>query len=231
MNLEFLLYFNIFGKNMQIMKNLFILLIIVVTLQSCQKETKNINDPRPLGDINIVLDSPKHKIDSIAVFSVNNEKKVFDSTKYDTLKFNMSKPLNDIYKIEFFSEKHITPVQVWLDGEHPIIDISIDRFAKIEKVSNSPLNKHIKDYSKQLEELYKDPEANNEKIDKFLLEEIEENSNSPFAFAPAEVYYYKNQENQQKIRKLDSILDKLPAELKTHKLNLYNNVNKTIQKN
>jgi hypothetical protein len=145
------------------------------------------------------------------------------------LKFDLPEPLNDIYKIEFFSEKHITPTQVWLDGEKTILNIQVDRFAKVKEVKNSPLHDHINQYSKKLEELYKDPVENNEKIDAYLLQQIDEYKNSPFAFSPAEVYYYKNKEDLQKLKKLDSLLNTVAKKFNNHKINIQPLVKKSIE--
>lgn len=140
-----------------------ILIILALTVSCKQDANPSKVDPRPLGDINVVINSPEIKIDSLAIFSIDAKNKVIETTEFDTLKFNLAEPLNDIYKIEFFSEKHITPTQVWLDGEKTILNIQVDRFAKVKEVKNSPLHDHINQYSKKLEELYKDPVENNEK--------------------------------------------------------------------
>ena len=207
-----------------------ILIILALTVSCKQDANPSKVDPRPLGDINVVINSPEIKIDSLAIFSIDAKNKVIETTEFDTLKFNLPEPLNDIYKIEFFSEKHITPTQVWLDGEKTILNIQVDRFAKVKEVKNSPLHDHINQYSKKLEELYKDPVENNEKIDAYLLQQIDEYKNSPFAFSPAEVYYYKNKEDLQKLKKLDSLLNTVAKKFNNHKINiqpLVKNLSKT----
>jgi len=212
------------------MKYIASILIILALTVSCKKDVNPAKvDPRPLGDINVVINSPKIKIDSLAIFSIDAKNKVIETTEFDTLKFNLTEPLNDIYKIEFFSEKHITPTQVWLDGEKTILNIQVDRFAKVKEVKNSPLHDHINQYSKKLEELYKDPVENNEKIDAYLLQQIDEYKNSPFAFSPAEVYYYKNKENLQKLKKLDSLLNTVAKKFNNHKINIQPLVKKSIE--
>ncbi|GGZ63466.1 hypothetical protein [Mesonia mobilis] len=212
------------------MKYIASILIILALTVSCKKDVNPVKvDPRPLGDINVVINSPKIKIDSLAIFSIDAKNKVIETTEFDTLKFNLTEPLNDIYKIEFFSEKHITPTQVWLDGEKTILNIQVDRFAKVKEVKNSPLHDHINQYSKKLEELYKDPVENNEKIDAYLLQQIDEYKNSPFAFSPAEVYYYKNKEDLQKLKKLDSLLNTVAKKFNNHKINIQPLVKKSIE--
>ena len=206
-----------------------ILIILALTVSCKQDANPSKVDPRPLGDINVVINSPEIKIDSLAIFSIDAKNKVIETTEFDTLKFNLTEPLNDIYKIEFFSEKHITPTQVWLDGEKTILNIQVDRFAKVKEVKNSPLHDHINQYSKKLEELYKDPVENNEKIDAYLLQQIDEYKNSPFAFSPAEVYYYKNKENLQKLKKLDSLLNTVAKKFNNHKINIQPLVKKSIE--
>ena len=206
-----------------------ILIILALTVSCKQDANPSKVDPRPLGDINVVINSPKIKIDSLAIFSIDAKNKVIETTEFDTLKFNLTEPLNDIYKIEFFSEKHITPTQVWLDGEKTILNIQVDRFAKVKEVKNSPLHDHINQYSKKLEELYKDPVENNEKIDAYLLQQIDEYKNSPFAFSPAEVYYYKNKEDLQKLKKLDSLLNTVAKKFNNHKINIQPLVKKSIE--
>lgn len=212
------------------MKTIASILIILVLTVSCKQDANPSKvDPRPLGDINVVINSPEIKIDSLAIFSIDAKNKVIETTEFDTLKFNLPEPLNDIYKIEFFSEKHITPTQVWLDGEKTILNIQVDRFAKVKEVKNSPLHDHINQYSKKLEELYKDPVENNEKIDAYLLQQIDEYKNSPFAFSPAEVYYYKNKEDLQKLKKLDSLLNTVAKKFNNHKINIQPLVKKSIE--
>lgn len=212
------------------MKHIASILIILVLTVSCKQDANPSKvDPRPLGDINVVINSPEIKIDSLAIFSIDAKNKVIETTEFDTLKFNLPEPLNDIYKIEFFSEKHITPTQVWLDGEKTILNIQVDRFAKVKEVKNSPLHDHINQYSKKLEELYKDPVENNEKIDAYLLQQIDEYKNSPFAFSPAEVYYYKNKEDLQKLKKLDSLLNTVAKKFNNHKINIQPLVKKSIE--
>ncbi|WP_283640705.1 hypothetical protein [Mesonia mobilis] len=206
-----------------------ILIILALTVSCKQDANPSKVDPRPLGDINVVINSPEIKIDSLAIFSIDAKNKVIETTEFDTLKFNLPEPLNDIYKIEFFSEKHITPTQVWLDGEKTILNIQVDRFAKVKEVKNSPLHDHINQYSKKLEELYKDPVENNEKIDAYLLQQIDEYKNSPFAFSPAEVYYYKNKEDLQKLKKLDSLLNTVAKKFNNHKINIQPLVKKSIE--
>ena len=206
-----------------------ILIILALTVSCKQDANPSKVDPRPLGDINVVINSPEIKIDSLAIFSIDAKNKVIETTEFDTLKFNLTEPLNDIYKIEFFSEKHITPTQVWLDGEKTILNIQVDRFAKVKEVKNSPLHDHINQYSKKLEELYKDPVENNEKIDAYLLQQIDEYKNSPFAFSPAEVYYYKNKEDLQKLKKLDSLLNTVAKKFNNHKINIQPLVKKSIE--
>ena len=206
-----------------------ILIILALTVSCKQDANPSKVDPRPLGDINVVINSPEIKIDSLAIFSIDAKNKVIETTEFDTLKFNLPEPLNDIYKIEFFSEKHITPTQVWLDGEKIILNIQVDRFAKVKEVKNSPLHDHINQYSKKLEELYKDPVENNEKIDAYLLQQIDEYKNSPFAFSPAEVYYYKNKEDLQKLKKLDSLLNTVAKKFNNHKINIQPLVKKSIE--
>lgn len=206
-----------------------ILIILALTVSCKQDANPSKVDPRPLGDINVVINSPEIKIDSLAIFSIDAKNKVIETTEFDTLKFNLAEPLNDIYKIEFFSEKHITPTQVWLDGEKTILNIQVDRFAKVKEVKNSPLHDHINQYSKKLEELYKDPVENNEKIDAYLLQQIDEYKNSPFAFSPAEVYYYKNKEDLQKLKKLDSLLNTVAKKFNNHKINIQPLVKKSIE--
>ncbi len=206
-----------------------ILIILALTVSCKQDANPSKVDPRPLGDINVVINSPEIKIDSLAIFSIDAKNKVIETTEFDTLKFDLPEPLNDIYKIEFFSEKHITPTQVWLDGEKTILNIQVDRFAKVKEVKNSPLHDHINQYSKKLEELYKDPVENNEKIDAYLLQQIDEYKNSPFAFSPAEVYYYKNKEDLQKLKKLDSLLNTVAKKFNNHKINIQPLVKKSIE--
>lgn len=206
-----------------------ILIILALTVSCKQDANPSKVDPRPLGDINVVINSPEIKIDSLAIFSIDAKNKVIETTEFDTLKFDLPEPLNDIYKIEFFSEKHITPTQVWLDGEKIILNIQVDRFAKVKEVKNSPLHDHINQYSKKLEELYKDPVENNEKIDAYLLQQIDEYKNSPFAFSPAEVYYYKNKEDLQKLKKLDSLLNTVAKKFNNHKINIQPLVKKSIE--
>lgn len=206
-----------------------ILIILALTVSCKQDANPSKVDPRPLGDINVVINSPEIKIDSLAIFSIDAKNKVIETTEFDTLKFDLPEPLNDIYKIEFFSEKHITPTQVWLDGEKTILNIQVDRFAKVKEVKNSPLHDHIDQYSKKLEELYKDPVENNEKIDAYLLQQIDEYKNSPFAFSPAEVYYYKNKEDLQKLKKLDSLLNTVAKKFNNHKINIQPLVKKSIE--
>ena len=212
------------------MKHIASILIILALTVSCKQDANPSKvDPRPLGDINVVINSPEIKIDSLAIFSIDAKNKVIETTEFDTLKFDLPEPLNDIYKIEFFSEKHITPTQVWLDGEKTILNIQVDRFAKVKEVKNSPLHDHINQYSKKLEELYKDPVENNEKIDAYLLQQIDEYKNSPFAFSPAEVYYYKNKEDLQKLKKLDSLLNTVAKKFNNHKINIQPLVKKSIE--
>ena len=212
------------------MKYIVSILIILALTVSCKQDANPSKvDPRPLGDINVVINSPEIKIDSLAIFSIDAKNKVIETTEFDTLKFDLPEPLNDIYKIEFFSEKHITPTQVWLDGEKTILNIQVDRFAKVKEVKNSPLHDHINQYSKKLEELYKDPVENNEKIDAYLLQQIDEYKNSPFAFSPAEVYYYKNKEDLQKLKKLDSLLNTVAKKFNNHKINIQPLVKKSIE--
>lgn len=206
-----------------------ILIILALTVSCKQDANPSKVHPRPLGDINVVINSPEIKIDSLAIFSIDAKNKVIETTEFDTLKFDLPEPLNDIYKIEFFSEKHITPTQVWLDGEKTILNIQVDRFAKVKEVKNSPLHDHIDQYSKKLEELYKDPVENNEKIDAYLLQQIDEYKNSPFAFSPAEVYYYKNKEDLQKLKKLDSLLNTVAKKFNNHKINIQPLVKKSIE--
>ncbi|MEO2058605.1 MULTISPECIES: hypothetical protein [Mesonia] len=206
-----------------------ILIILALTVSCKQDANPSKVDPRPLGDINVVINSPEIKIDSLAIFSIDAKNKVIETTEFDTLKFDLPEPLNNIYKIEFFSEKHITPTQVWLDGEKTILNIQVDRFAKVKEVKNSPLHDHINQYSKKLEELYKDPVENNEKIDAYLLQQIDEYKNSPFAFSPAEVYYYKNKEDLQKLKKLDSLLNTVAKKFNNHKINIQPLVKKSIE--
>lgn len=67
------------------------------------------------------------------------------------------------------------------------------------------------------------------KIDAYLLQQIDEYKNSPFAFSPAEVYYYKNKEDLQKLKKLDSLLNTVAKKFNNHKINIQPLVKKSIE--
>ncbi|MBW2962044.1 hypothetical protein [Mesonia aestuariivivens] len=205
-------------------------LLITFSLISCQKEKSNkSSECEPLGNINIVVHKNDHKIDSIGIKNSNNKQKAtIVKASADTLKFHINEPLNDLYKINFFSKKHISPLKIWLDGDHTIIDIEINRFAKVTHVTNSPIQDHIKEYSATLKELYKNPEENKEKINNFLLTEIKNNIKSPFIFSPAEIYYYSNINDQVKLQELDSLLQQIPSDLKNHKLSILPKLHKSL---
>jgi hypothetical protein len=197
-----------------------IFLLLFVFIVACQEEEKKTEAPKPLGDINLVIPSSKNRIDSVAISSINSTYTSIQAFSEDTLRFNMDKPLNDLYKITFYAQKHITPKQLWLDGENVIINLEAEKNSAITSVKNSPLHTHAKEYSSTLEKLYKNEADNSEEIDHFLLKETEANIQSPFAFAPAEIFLYRNEKKPAQLKKLDSVFKKLPNSLKNHKLSM-----------
>jgi len=198
-----------------------LLLCLFILIVGCQ-EKKNNEPPKPLGDINLVILSSDKKIDSVAISSINSKNVTVQSFNEDTIRFNIEKPLNDLYKVTYYSKEHISPNQLWLDGEKVVVTMEVNKQTRIKNVINSPLYTTAKEYSSSMEKLYENPEENKEEIDAFLLKATGENINSSFAFAPAEIYLYRNERNPENLKKLDSVLKKMPYPLKKHKLSMTN---------
>ncbi len=203
-----------------------IVLIICVFIFGCKSELKS--KKVDLADINLLVKTDT-KIDSVWISNIGQTESFFLPFK-DTIKVNFKTKLDDLYNIEFFTENGSKSVQLWLDGSNIIISGTLKDNFVIDSVLNSDLYYKSIDFSKKYRQFIKN-DSDSLTIDEFLLNKIRENVKSPFSFAIANRFIYRNQNNKSKIRQLFDELSIQNDTLKNHSISIHEKIENILKFN
>ncbi|WP_127139779.1 TlpA family protein disulfide reductase [Flagellimonas marinaquae] len=203
-----------------------IALLICSFVFGCTSEIKP--KKSDLSDINLVLQTDT-KIDSVWISNIGQTESFFLPLK-DTIKVNFEEKLNDLYNIAFYTENGRKANQIWLNGNNVIVNAKLTDKIEIDSVINSDLYYRSINFSKNYGELIQN-KSDSTAIDKFLLENISQNIQSPFSFAVANTFIHRNQNNKAKIGKLFDILSTQSDTLKNHLISIHGKIENILKVN
>lgn len=203
-----------------------LILIIGILVFGCTSETK----PKEsnLADINLIIDS-ETEIDSVWISNINQSESFFLPYK-DTIKVDFESNLDDLYNVELYTQNGSRPSQIWLDGSNVIIYGTLKEKFEIDSILNSDLYYESVEFSRKFRELIAEA-SDSLTIDKFLLEKINQNVTSPFSFAVANTFIYRNQNNKKKIKKLYDVLSVQNDTLKSHFISIHGKIENILKVN
>jgi thiol-disulfide isomerase/thioredoxin len=203
-----------------------IALLICAFIFGCKSEIKP--NKIDLSDINLIIKADT-KIDSVWISNIGQTESFFLRYK-DTIKVNFKEKLNDLYNIDFYTENGRKSNQLWLNGDNVIVSGKLNKKLEIDTILNSDLYYKSINFSKNYRELIQN-KADSITIDNFLLENISQNTQSPFSYNIANPYIYRNQNDKAKIGKLFDILSTQSDTLKNHFISIHGKIENILKVN
>ncbi|MFD2568828.1 TlpA family protein disulfide reductase [Pseudotenacibaculum haliotis] len=167
-----------------------------------------------MADLNLYLSS-NLKIDSVFVSNIAQDREFYILPYSDTLRVQFKDSINDMYNIWFFTQEGRRTKQLWLNGKNLIIKGSIGKRFEIDTVLGSDLFYKAQKFQKEYRQLYKE-KAKDEVINQLLIRYTKENINNPLSLQTADYYLYKNKNDKEKVRNLQSLLKDQPKAFKDH---------------
>ncbi len=157
-------------------------------------------------------------VDSVWVSDIGQKESLFFPFK-DTIKVNFQRTVSDLYNISLYTGDQRIGTQLWLDGEQLLIDLETDeKRLKIKKVDSSPLYNASITFLDNYKELTAS-ETDSTIIDKFLISEIRNYMDTPFAHAITGKYLFRNQNNREKVDQVYRVMRMQTDSLKDHFIN------------
>lgn len=196
-----------------------IVLLLSAALFACKSDLKT--DKASLANINLVIKTDR-KIDSVWISDIGQTESYFFPLS-DTIKVDFKKELNDLYNVGFFTEDGRPTSQLWLNGDQVVISGRLDKKLEIDSVQNSDLYYDSVRFSKRIAELVENG-ADSSTIDQYLIREVREHVSSPFSFAIANTFIFRNQNNKVKIGQLFDELSVQSDSLKNHFVSIHSRI-------
>jgi len=199
------------------MKKSLLLLLIIVFVVACKSDYKE--KAEDLADLNLYLQT-NEDIDSVLVIDISQQREKYKVAFSDTIRINFKDSINDLYNIWFLKNGEIvsSPVsnQLWLNGKNLVVKGRIDKKLIVDTVIGSKLYNNSKNYNKAYKKLF-DNKADSEAYDKLIFSTLKNNYDNPFSLVMAESYILRNQNDESKLKKLDSLITDQNNFLKNHK--------------
>ena len=130
-------------------------------------------------------------------------------------KLSFQNELTEEYFFDVKTQDSLYKKRVWLDQGTFDIQISIASKSLNINVVGSEIFDKITEYNKGIENL-NSTDATDEEISKFLFEQLNKNIDNPFSFMIGLNIMFKNQNNQEVLSQLMSIINSQPENLKSH---------------
>ncbi|WP_426430081.1 TlpA family protein disulfide reductase [Winogradskyella sp. HB-48] len=130
-------------------------------------------------------------------------------------KLSFQNELTEEYFFDVKTQDSLYKERVWLDQGTFDIQISIVSKSLNINVVGSEIFDKITEYNKGFENL-NSTDATEQEISKFLFEQLKKNIDNPFSFMIGLNIMFKNQNNQEVLSQLMSIINSQPENLKSH---------------
>lgn len=162
-------------------------------------------------ELSIGIESDE-KIESI---NFRNLRGNFEYNFNEKTKLSFQNELTEEYFFDVKTQDSLYKERIWLDQGTFDIKISVEsKFLKINVVGSEIFDK-ITEYNNGFESL-NSTDATDEEISKFLFEQLNKNIDNPFSFMIGLNIMFKNQNNQEVLSQLMSIINSQPENLKSH---------------
>lgn len=207
-------------------KNIFILFIFILSILSCK------SDKKVSEDLNLFF-STDLKIDSVFVSNITQDREFQFLPFSKEMHIKLNDSINDLYNINFYTEKGLIMNQMWLDGSKVVIkgNINISNKVIIDTVIGSNLYYKSKAFRNEYQKIIDKNPKDSSKINSFLLNYTNENINSPFSIEVSNQFFTSNISNKNELKKLYTILTKQSNNLKTHLWNPFKKIENILLDN
>lgn len=194
----------------------YFILIVAFYFFSC-----NSNSEDASSDLNLYFET-SIAIDSIFVSNITQDRE-FQFLSYENpLHVDLNDSINDLYNINFYTEKGLIMNQMWLNGENLVIKgLVSDKGVEIDTVIGSDLYYRYMDFRSTYSDLLRKDSQDTTKINHFLIEELKDNLKSPLSIDIAEKFRLRNLNNKGELRKVFELLSTQDDMFKNHLLNPY----------
>jgi thiol-disulfide isomerase/thioredoxin len=194
-----------------------ITLLICILIFGCKSELKP--NKIDLADLNLILKT-NEKIDSVLITDIGQQRENHKVAFRDTISVHFNDSINDLYNIWFLKNGKIisSPLstnQLWLNGKKIVIKGNVDNRLILDTILGSDLNYKVKKNKVEFRKLF-DIKADSSEINSFLLKKIMDNFDNPYSLTLASTYIAKNQNNNDKLKKLYDLIKEQNFLLKNH---------------
>ncbi|WP_347924073.1 thioredoxin-like domain-containing protein [Pontimicrobium sp. SW4] len=188
------------------------LLILIISLLSCQSKKKR------FADLNLHFTS-NLKIDSVFISNITQDREFQFLPFSNKMHIEFNDSINDLYNINFYTEKGLIMNQMWLNGNQVTIKGSISNKITIDTVIGSNLYYKSTAFKKKYKKLVDEDSLDSSKINLFLLEHTKNNVNNPLSIEISNHFFLRNINNKKQLNNIYTILTNQPNDIKVHLLN------------
>jgi thiol-disulfide isomerase/thioredoxin len=178
------------------------------------------------GDLTVYLETDTG-IDSI-FFSDMAQAREYQFLKFSNpLHVAFTNPINDLYTLDFYTQKGFKRSVFWLRGESIVIKGRVSDKIKIDTVIGSDLYYKSARFREAYAKLLT-ASADSTTVNSFLLSTLKQNLDNVFSIDVAQNFFYRNISRKHELKKIFPMLANQDTSIRNHPLSPYKKIEKLL---